>query len=352
MNNSILGIIGGGQLGRMTVLAAARLGIKCYVYDPNPDSPAFQVCAKCFIKDFDDEEAIREFASSVDAALYEFENIPINTAKIIEDNTKLRPSANILFISQDRLVEKTFLFETAKVNTAKYFQVNNINDLSKALNAFGGKGVLKTRRFGYDGKGQIKIDGNINVNEVFNSLDSEELILEEFVPFKRELSIIIARDVRGNIKIYDCVENIHKNHILDITIAPAPSLSEKISDSAKSIAIKVAESLNLNGLLAIELFELKNQNLLVNEIAPRPHNSGHWTMDGCITDQFEQAVRAALGLDLGSVKRIFNIKMKNLIGDDIKLVKNYINEPNHKIHLYGKKEIRKGRKMGHINQIV
>ena len=352
MKNSILGIIGGGQLGRMTVLAAARLGIKCYVYDPNPDSPAFQVCAKSFIKDFDDEESIKEFASNIDAALYEFENIPINTARIIEKFTKLRPSSKVLSISQDRLVEKTFLTEQAGVNTAKYFQINNVNDLSKALRSFGGTGILKTRKLRYDGKGQIKIDGNKNIDSIFNSLNSHELILEKIVPFNRELSIIIARDIKGNIKIYDCVENIHKNHILDITIAPAPGLQAEVSESAKSIAIKIAESINLTGLLAIELFELDNHKLLVNEIAPRPHNSGHWTMDGCITDQFEQAARAALGLNLGSVKRIFDIKMKNLIGSDIKLVKNYINEPNYKIHLYGKKDIRQGRKMGHLNQII
>ena len=352
MKKKVLGIIGGGQLGRMTVLAAARLGIECHVYDPNPDSPAFQVCAKSYINKFDDQKAIKEFSSNIDGALYEFENIPINTAKLIEKNTKLRPSSYILSVSQDRLVEKTFLTQKAEVETAKYFSINNVEDLSKSLDLLNGSGVLKTRRFGYDGKGQIKIDKTTDINKALKSLKNKELILEEYVPFKRELSIIIARDHKGNSQIYDCVENKHKNHILDLTLAPAPMLSKNISNLAKSIATKIAENLDLVGLLAIELFELKNQQLLVNEIAPRPHNSGHWTMDGCITDQFEQAARAALGISLGSVKRIFDIEMKNLIGADIALVENYSKKSNYKIHLYGKKEIRKDRKMGHVNKII
>ncbi len=352
MKKKVLGIIGGGQLGRMTVLAAARLGIECHVYDPNPDSPAFQVCAKSYINKFDDQEAIKEFSSNIHAALYEFENIPINTAKLIEKNTKLRPSSFILSVSQDRLVEKTFLTQKAEVKTAKFFSISNIEDLSKSIDLLNGLGVLKTRSFGYDGKGQIKINNTTDIKEAFKSLKNKELILEEYIPFKRELSVIIVRDYKGNSQVYDCVENKHKNHILDLTIAPAPKLSKNISNSAKSIAIKIAENLDLVGILAIELFELKNQELLVNEIAPRPHNSGHWTMDGCITDQFEQAVRAALGINLGSVKRIFDIEMKNLIGSDIALAENYIRKPNYKIHLYGKKEIRNGRKMGHINKII
>ena len=352
MKNKVLGIIGGGQLGRMTSLAAARLGIKCHVYDPNPDSPAFQVCSKSYVNKFDDEKAIIEFSSNIDAAIYEFENIPIDTAKLIEKMTKLRPSSFILSISQDRLVEKTFLTNKAGVRTARFFPVSNIEDLLSSIDLLNGCGVLKTRKLGYDGKGQIKIDNNTHIEEAFKSLNNKELILEEYIPFKRELSVLIARDHRGNIEIYDCVENKHKNHILDITTAPANNLNKIVSDSAKSIAVKIAKNLDLVGMLAIELFELSNQDLLVNEIAPRPHNSGHWTMDGCITDQFEQATRAALGMNLGSVKRIYDIEMKNLIGKDIELVTKYLKKPNYKIHLYGKKEVREGRKMGHINKII
>jgi len=352
LKNRVLGIIGGGQLGRMTALAAARLGIECHVYDPNPDSPAFQVCTKSYINKFDDIKAIKEFSSNIDAALYEFENIPIDTAKLIEKMTKLRPSSFILSISQDRLLEKTFLTNKAGVRTARFFPVSNIKDLLGSIDLLNGMGVLKTRRFGYDGKGQIKIDNKTDIEAAFKSLNNEELILEEYVPFKRELSVIIARDYKGNIEVYDCVENKHKNHILDLTIAPANNLNKIISNSAKSIAIKIATNIDLIGLLAIELFELNNQDLLVNEIAPRPHNSGHWTMDGCITDQFEQAARVALGMNLGSVKRVFNVEMKNLIGKDIELAKKYLNKSNYRIHLYGKKEVREGRKMGHINKIT
>jgi len=352
LKNRVLGIIGGGQLGRMTVLAAARLGVECHVYDPNPDSPAFQVCAKSYINKFEDQEALKEFSTNIDAALYEFENIPIDTAKFIEKMTKLRPSSFVLSISQDRLVEKKFLNNNAGVETAKFFPINNIRDLSISIDLLNGSGILKTRRLGYDGKGQIKINNNTDLEKAFKSLNNEELILEEYVPFKRELSVIIARDYKGNIEVYDCVENKHKNHILDLTISSVSNLSKKISNTAKSIAIKIATNIDLVGLLAIEIFELNDQKLLVNEIAPRPHNSGHWTMDGCITDQFEQAARAALGMNLGSVKRIFNVEMKNLIGKDIELAKRYLNKPNYRIHLYGKKEVREGRKMGHINKII
>ena len=336
----------------MTVLAAARLGVECHVYDPNPDSPAFQVCAKSYINKFEDQEALKEFSTNIDAALYEFENIPIDTAKFIEKMTKLRPSSFVLSISQDRLVEKKFLNNNAGVETAKFFPINNIRDLSISIDLLNGSGILKTRRLGYDGKGQIKINNNTDLEKAFKSLNNEELILEEYVPFKRELSVIIARDYKGNIEVYDCVENKHKNHILDLTISSVSNLSKKISNTAKSIAIKIATNIDLVGLLAIEIFELNDQKLLVNEIAPRPHNSGHWTMDGCITDQFEQAARAALGMNLGSVKRIFNVEMKNLIGKDIELAKRYLNKPNYRIHLYGKKEVREGRKMGHINKII
>ncbi|MFP6779678.1 MAG: ATP-grasp domain-containing protein, partial [Alphaproteobacteria bacterium] len=229
---------------------------------------------------------------------------------------------------------------------------NTYNDLETAYNSIKGMSVLKTRRFGYDGKGQIKLDNDADLDKAWKDIESNELILEEFIPFKRELSIIVARDLNGKIVLYDVVENRHKNHILDQTIAPAPNISQDVINLAKNIAIKIATELNLIGLLAIELFELDDGELLVNEIAPRPHNSGHWTMDGCVTDQFEQAVRATLGIELGSADRLFNITMQNLIGDDIFLAENFINDPKARVHNYGKKEVRAGRKMGHINHII
>ena len=237
------------------------------------------------------------------------------------------------------------------MKTAKFYECSTYEDLENSFNKIRGLSVLKTRRFGYDGKGQIKLDDNSNLKESWEAIGSKELILEEFVPFKRELSIIIARDYKGNVELYDTVENKHKNHILDQTIAPAPNISNDSKNKAKSIAIKIATELDLIGLLAIELFELNDGELLVNEIAPRPHNSGHWTMDGCVTDQFEQAVRATMGIKLGSTKILFNVVMQNLIGEDIFLIDKYINEPNSRVHSYGKKDVRAGRKMGHINHI-
>ena len=352
MKNKILGIIGGGQLGRMTALAAAKFGIECHIFDPDSNAPAFQVCAKSFVNEYEDLEAIKDFASGVDAVLYEFENIPLQSAQHIEQFCVLRPSSFVLSVSQDRLVEKNFLLNEARVNTAKFYECNTYNDLETAYNSINGMSVLKTRRFGYDGKGQIKLDKDADLDKAWKDIESNELILEEFIPFKRELSIIVARDLNGKIVLYDVVENRHKNHILDQTIAPAPNISKEVSQSAKTIATKIVSALNLEGLLAIELFELNNGELLVNEIAPRPHNSGHWTMDGCVTDQFEQAVRATLGIELGSTERIFNINMQNLIGDDIFLVEKFINDPAARVHNYGKKEVRAGRKMGHINHII
>ena len=352
MKNKILGIIGGGQLGRMTALAAAKFGIECHIFDPDSNAPAFQVCAKSFVNEYEDLEAIKDFASGVDAVLYEFENIPLQSAQHIEQFCVLRPSSFVLSVSQDRLVEKNFLLNEARVNTAKFYECNTYNDLETAYNSIKGKSVLKTRRFGYDGKGQIKLDNKADLDKAWKDIESNELILEEFIPFKRELSIIVARDLNGKIVLYDVVENRHKNHILDQTIAPAPNISKEVSQSAKTIATKIVSALNLEGLLAIELFELNNGELLVNEIAPRPHNSGHWTMDGCVTDQFEQAVRATLGIELGSTERVFNINMQNLIGDDISLIERFINDPAARVHNYGKKEVRAGRKMGHINHII
>tara|TARA_B100001059_G_scaffold151625_1_gene151471 strand:- start:4440 stop:5501 length:1062 start_codon:yes stop_codon:yes gene_type:complete len=352
LKDKVLGIVGGGQLGRMIALAAAKLGIECHVYDPDSNAPAFQVCSKSYINDYEDLNAIKQFAKKIDVALYEFENIPLKSAQIIEELCILRPSSFVLSISQDRLVEKNFLADKAKVQTAKFYECNSYEDLVNAKELIKGEAVLKTRRFGYDGKGQIKIDSNTNLLEAWKSIVSDELILEEFIFFKRELSIIIARDQSNKTKLYDTVENKHKNHILDQTIAPAPGISDKVSKLSKNIALRIANEIDLIGILAIELFELNNGDLVVNEIAPRPHNSGHWTMDGCVTDQFEQAVRAAVGIDLGSTERLFDIVMQNLIGTDIHLANNLINDPNCRVHKYGKKEIRPGRKMGHVNYLI
>jgi len=350
--DKVLGIIGGGQLGRMIALAAAHLGVKSHIFDPDPDSPAFDVASKVFNYEFDNIDAIKTFSKSLNSAVYEFENIPMNTAKTIESICPLRPSSKILAISQDRLTEKKFLVDNANVKTAEFRECNNFKDLVNAFNDFDQSAILKTRRLGYDGKGQLRINKDSNLEEIWQNLDGDKLIVEQYIHFKRELSVIIARSIDGDSKIYDCVENKHKNHILDETIAPAPNLDSKVRDSSKVIVTSIAEALNLIGLLAVELFEMDDGELLVNEIAPRPHNSGHWTMDGCITSQFEQSVRASMGWPLGSTLRNHDIVMKNLIGKEVDLVDTFINDSRYKIYIYGKKDIREDRKMGHINRII
>ena len=352
MKNKILGIIGGGQLGRMIALSASHLGIKCHIYDPNPDSPAFDVASGIFNNEYSDIEAVKKFANGVDVCIYEFENIPIRTAQTIENLCPLRPSSKVLAISQDRLLEKKFLSDKAKIKTAPFYECNNIDDLKTATKYLNKSAILKTRRLGYDGKGQVRINKDSNLETIWKKVGDNQSIVEGFISFQRELSVIIARSIDADIKIYDCVENRHKNHILDETIAPAPHLKNKVRHSAEEIAIRIANELNLIGLLAVEMFEMEDGELVVNEIAPRPHNSGHWTMDGCTTSQFEQSVRAAMGWPLGSTLRNVDIVMKNLIGKEINLIDTFLEDYRYKTYLYGKKEVREGRKMGHINRII
>jgi 5-(carboxyamino)imidazole ribonucleotide synthase len=346
----MLGIIGGGQLGRMTALAAARLGIHCHIYCPDPGSPAFTVSDEQTCAPYEDLEALAKFADSVDAVTFEFENIPAASVKVLADHVPVRPGGWVLETAQERVAEKSF-FNGLGIETAPWRAVASRADLDKAIAEIGIPAVLKTCRFGYDGKGQAKIKSPADLDAAWAAMAGGPAILEGFVDFTMEASVLVARGLDGGSACFDVVENRHKNHILDVTIAPAP-LSPDMMRRAKDIAIRAAEALELVGLLAVELFITADGHLLVNEMAPRPHNSGHWTMDACYTDQFEQFVRAVCGLPLGTPERFADAVMTNLIGEDVARWRDLMEESGAMLHLYGKSEARAGRKMGHVTRIT
>jgi 5-(carboxyamino)imidazole ribonucleotide synthase len=346
----VLGIIGGGQLGRMTALAAARLGIICHVFSPEPDSPAFAVAAASTCAAYDDEEALARFAKSVEAVSFEFENIPAASVRVMAGKVPVRPCWTVLDTSQERVTEKSF-FNKLGIATAPWRKVESLAELEAAVAEIGWPSVLKTCRFGYDGKGQAKIAKDGDLAAAWDAMAGGPAILEGFVDFAMEASIIVARGLDGSVACFDVVENRHKNHILDVTIAPA-AVAPALAREAERIAVAAAEALGLVGLLAVELFVTRDGRLLVNEMAPRPHNSGHWTMNACYTDQFEQFVRAVCGLPLGNPRRFADAVMTNLIGDDVLTWPAILAEPGAFLHLYGKAEARAGRKMGHVNRIT
>lgn len=347
-----IGILGGGQLGRMSAAAAARLGIKCVIYSPGNDIPASQTANATINADYSDESALRAFADQVDVITYEFENVPLSTVNILQETKSVYPRKDILEISQNRIKEKTWLSENG-FETVRWKVVKTPFEIFQAMKIFKiDKCVIKTAQMGYDGKGQAIIESENDVEAAWSKMDhSHDIILEEFIEFDHELSVIVARDMNKNTGSYDPSLNEHKNHILDKSKAPAP-LPKPILGQAKILAEQLADKLMLVGVMGIELFLTKTGKLLVNEIAPRPHNSGHWTMDACFCSQFEQHIRAVSGLPLGSFKRHHNAEMINLIGHDVDEIPNYLLEENTVVHLYGKEEIKEGRKMGHINRLL
>jgi 5-(carboxyamino)imidazole ribonucleotide synthase len=344
-----IGILGGGQLGRMTVLAATALGYRCHVYCPIEDSPAKQATSLSTTAEYEDKHALDRFANSVDVVTFEFENVPGDTAEFLAARKPVRPGPTALRIAQDRLKEKDFL-RSIGVGTAPYEAVTSEEELRRALETIGSRAILKTVRMGYDGKGQVGIRGDSDLAAVWHGFESCDGILEGFVEFACEISVIIARGENGKTATYAPVENQHVNHILDTTIAPARVMPE-IAMRAEAIARHIAEKLDLVGLLAVEMFVTHGGEVLVNELAPRPHNSGHWTIDACYTNQFEQLVRAICSLPLGSPERHSDAVMKNLIGADIEQWREAVNDPLQKIHLYGKDEALPGRKMGHVTKL-
>ncbi len=343
--NSIIGILGGGQLGRMTSIAAASLGYKVHVYTPEHDSPTEHICFKTTNADYLDEAKLAEFAKSVSLVSFEFENIPYRTLEILEKHVTVHPSSGVIKICQNRLREKDFV-NSLGIATAPYAAVRNEKELEEALERIGTPSILKTTEMGYDGKGQIRIQSLESRVEV---KDGVEYVLEGFVEFSKEISVIVARNKNGETACYEPVENVHKNHILDESISPA-DIAPELAESAKQIAIKIADGLELVGILAVEMF-VTEDGLKVNELAPRPHNSGHHTIDSCVTSQFEQFVRAITNLPLGSVRQHSKAVMKNLIGDEVNDIEKYLDDKNAKLHLYGKNHPRPGRKMGHVTLI-
>jgi 5-(carboxyamino)imidazole ribonucleotide synthase len=346
---STIGIIGGGQLGRMTAIAAANLGYRCHIFCPEANCPASKVSAEFTCADYTDLEALATFANSVDVVTFEFENIPHESVQLLTEHVLVRPNWGCLQISQDRLLEKDFLNRN-DVGTAAYRPIESADDLIKAVEEIGRPSVLKTVRLGYDGKGQVKVTEGKDLQEAWREMGSDLGILEAFVDFEREISVIIARAPSGDWAAFEPVHNVHTHHILDTTTAPA-GVSLELTAQAIDMARRIANSLDVVGLLAVEMFVTNGGELLVNEIAPRPHNSGHWTMDGCATSQFEQFVRAICGLPLGSIERRFDTVMTNLLGQEANDWQEILAEPNAHLHLYGKREARSGRKMGHVNRL-
>jgi 5-(carboxyamino)imidazole ribonucleotide synthase len=348
---STIGILGGGQLGRMIAGAAARLGYRCHIFNPEEGSPASLVTPFVTIAPFDDEAALARFAAAVDVVTFEFENVPAETAEFIAAHGRpMHPGPDVLRITQDRLREKDFL-RSVEVATTSYREVTSLAALRRAVRDIGPHGVLKTVRLGYDGKGQVMLGPESDLADAWLRIGGEVAILEAFVDFACEISVIVARNGLGAGATYPPVENQHANHILDTTIAPA-RIAPEIAMRAEAIARHVAEKLALTGLLAVEMFVTPRGELLVNELAPRPHNSGHWTIDACTTSQFEQLVRAIAGLPLGSTERHSDAVMKNLIGADIEKWREAIADPTAKLHVYGKTEARPGRKMGHVTRLL
>jgi 5-(carboxyamino)imidazole ribonucleotide synthase len=351
--NSTIGILGGGQLGRMLALAAARLGLKCHIFAPEPESPAFQVAARHTCAAYADRKALEAFANMVDVVTYEFENVPAETAAIVGRLKPLAPGAEALATSQDRLAEKTFLSRIG-LATAPFAAVDNKAGLDAAVARIGRPSILKTRRFGYDGKGQTAIDAETLLDAAWAATGGKPAILEGFIGFEKEVSIIAARGWDGAIAVYDVPENRHANHVLRESVVPA-RIAPDTAAAARDIAARITGALDYVGIIGVELFlarEMGKERLIVNEIAPRVHNSGHWTMDACAVSQFEQHIRAVAGWPLGNPERHSDVVMTNLLGEEAENWRNLAKEPHSGLHLYGKAESRPGRKMGHINRLT
>ncbi len=347
-----IGILGGGQLGRMLAMAAARLGLRCHVFSPDPDSPAFDVVLNATCAEYADVEALELFANDVDVITYEFENVPAAAAMVLAARRPVLPDRKILETTQDRLAEKDFV-KRLGIGTADYADVSSAAALRAAIPRIGLPAVIKTRRFGYDGKGQAIVRDGDDLEQIWEDLGTKSAILEAFVPFDCEVSMIAARSADGHVECFDVTENEHRDHILKTSRAPA-AISEALAKQARTIAESIANELDYVGVLAVEMFVLAGDagpRLLVNEIAPRVHNSGHWTLDGASISQFEQHIRAIAGWPLGKPVCHGPVTMTNLIGDEIDSYEQWLTVPGATVHLYGKGPARPGRKMGHVTQV-
>jgi 5-(carboxyamino)imidazole ribonucleotide synthase len=347
-----IGILGGGQLGRMLALAAARLGLKCQVFSSDPDSPAFDVVQNATCAEYADVEALESFAADVDVVTYEFENIPAATAMVLAARRPVLPDYRILETIQDRLFEKNFISGLG-IGIAAHADVTSTQGLREAVSIVGLPAVIKSRRFGYDGKGQAIIRAGDDLGQVWDDLGTRSAIVEALVPFEREISVIAARGADGSVECFDVTENEHRDHILKYSRVPA-AISDALAAQARDIAKQIADALDYVGVLAVEMFVVPDAGgptLLVNEIAPRVHNSGHWTLDGASVSQFEQHIRAVAGWPLGKPVRHGSVVMTNLIGDEILDYGKWLAVPGAAVHIYGKSGQRNGRKMGHVTEV-
>lgn len=344
---SVIGILGGGQLGRMLSVAASRLGYRCHIYEPGA-APAGDVALKVTTAPYEDEAALRAFAESVDVITYEFENVPTAALDLLESLRPIRPNRRALAVSQDRIAEKDFLSGLG-LTVAPYAAVTTAADLDAALSRIGAPAILKTTRLGYDGKGQARIMAPGDAPAALAAMNGAASVLEGFVNFSHEVSVIAARGLDGSVAAFDPGENVHRDGILRSTTVPARLTPAQRSD-AVLLAARILNALDYVGVMGVELF-VTTDGLLVNEIAPRVHNSGHWTQQGCAVDQFEQHIRAVTGLPLGDGSRYADVEMQNLIGDDVLAVPQILAERDAALHLYGKGAPRPGRKMGHVNRI-
>ncbi|RUM09224.1 5-(carboxyamino)imidazole ribonucleotide synthase [Rhizobium chutanense] len=351
MTARTIGIIGGGQLGRMLAIAAARLNFRTIILESQTDCPAAQLANRQIVAAYDDPAALSELAHACDIVTYEFENVPVAAAETLAASVPVYPPPKALEAAQDRLVEKRFL-NGCGISTARFHAVDSQADLETALQDFGGQGVLKTRRLGYDGKGQkVFRSATDSADGAYAALGSVPLILESFVAFEREVSIIAARATDGTVVCFDPAENVHRNGILHTSTVPA-AISAQTAEAARRSAETILAALNYVGVIGIEFFVLADGGLIANEMAPRVHNSGHWTEAACVVSQFEQHIRAVAGLPLGNADRHSDCVLQNLIGDDILAVPDWLQRPDTLVHLYGKTEWRPGRKMGHVTTLV
>ena len=344
-----IGVFGGGQLGRMFCHAATRMGYRTVVYAPDPDCPASHACASHVCALYDDQDRIASFAQQCDAVTVEFENIPTRCLELASRHTLTRPGAHVLAIAQDRLEERRFL-DAHAFPAAPHASVTSEGELSAAIDAIG-PGVLKSARLGYDGRGQCRVSGRDDATEAWRTLNTDRALYEAWVEYTCEVSVLVARSPQGETRAFGPIENHHANHILDISVIPA-RIDASVADAARDLAETVATAIELEGLICVEMFVTPEETLLINEIAPRPHNSGHLTIETCGVSQFEQQVRAMCGLPLGDMRPHSAAAMKNLLGD---LWKNgtpnwtsVLDAPGTHLHLYGKKNARQGRKMGHV----
>jgi 5-(carboxyamino)imidazole ribonucleotide synthase len=349
-----IGVLGSGQLGRMFTIAARRLGYRVHTLSPDQDSPTGQVADVEVTARYDDLDAVRAFARDIAVATFEFENVPSMTVEALADVVPVRPSGRALHVSQHRVREKRFLSDTG-IPVAPFAVVDSAADLANGVAAIGCPAILKTASFGYDGKGQVRIERPEEASAAWTSIGGAQAVLEGVVPFEREVSVVVARALDGSVVDYGVIENTHRHHILDVSVAPA-RVAPAVADEARRLARRIAEALGLVGVLCTEMFVTGNGRLVVNELAPRPHNSGHLTIDAHVSCQFEQQVRAVCGLPLGSTEQVGPAAMANLLGDVWAAGEPRwaaaLEDPRLKLHLYGKTVPRAGRKMGHLTAVA